>query len=539
VNTIILAAGQLNHRLLPMGAHQSNATLPVNGKPVISWLLDDLLDKNIRAATIVFRADNQRLAELLRVCYVHKFDLNLVALEDSESVVASLLSGLAHADAHEPTRVILGDTLVRDDFQNMVGDFVFTSHVGVSDIWCIAELGDNGIVKGYQDKLQLSGTSFNAVVGYYQFSDTGLLLKSTQEARAKGKTQLSEILSEYSLTQHIRAVQVVEWFDFGHIGSFIRSKKSLLRPRHFNQMGIDPLLNTISKESILDEKLRLELAWYDALPAELRVLTPRIVRREERDGRLYFEQEYYGYPTLSELYLYADLDLDAWRNILRYVLDIHQLLAGYAQPAAQEDCRDIYLSKTLERVAQLRAQEGNWAEILQQPHIEWNGKRLANWPLLEAKIIGAAEHLSDCPRFGILHGDFCFSNILYEPASQIVRLIDPRGSFGKPGIYGDPRYDLAKLRHSLAGSYDYIVADLFRVEHEGSVFQTTLFQNPLKAGLTDFFDHEIETLGYRTEEIRLIEALLFFSMLPLHSDHPARQKMMFLRGLQLLNELCD
>jgi dTDP-glucose pyrophosphorylase len=539
VNTIVLAAGQLNHRLLPMGAHQSNATLPVNGKPVISWLLDDLLEKNIRAATIVLRADNHRLAELLRVCYAHKFALTLVALEDSKSVVASLQSGLANADAHMPTRVILGDTLVRDDFQNMAGDFVFTSLVGVSDIWCVAEVGADGTIKGYQDKVQQPGTDFEAVVGYYQFSDTALLRQAVQDVSAAQKTQLSDILSAYSHNRVIRAEPVTEWFDFGHIGSFIRSKKSLLRPRHFNQMEINPLLNTISKESLLDEKLRLELAWYDALPTELQVLTPRIVRREERGGRLYFEQEYYGYPTLSELYLYADLDLDAWRNILRYMLDIQQLLANYAQPAGQEDCREIYIGKTLERVAQLQAQEGEWAKILHHPYIHWNGERLANWPLLKPKMVAAAERLSDCQSFGILHGDFCFSNILYDPTSQIARLIDPRGSFGRPGIYGDPRYDLAKLRHSVAGDYDYIVADLFRIEHEGDVFQTTLFQNPVKAGLTDFFDREIETLGYRAEEIRLIEALLFFSMLPLHSDRPARQKMMFLRGLQLLNQLCD
>jgi hypothetical protein len=37
------------------------------------------------------------------------------------------------------------------------------------------------------------------------------------------------------------------------------------------------------------------------------------------------------------------------------------------------------------------------------------------------------------------------------------------------------------------------------------------------------------------EEVKFIEGLLFISMLPLHADHPRRQTMMYLRGLELLN----
>lgn len=539
MNTIVLAAGQINHRLLPMGAHQSNATLPVNGKPVIAWVLDDLIAKQIGAVTVVIRADNHRLSELLRVGYAHKIKLDLLELEESQSIVESLRVGLEHVDLDLPTRVILGDTLVRDAFQNMVGDFVFTSPVEVSDIWCVAEIGPDSFVKGYQDKLSLSGSSFEAVVGYYQFSDTLLLQNAVLKTQKAHKTQISDVLSEYALAFPIRAVRVREWFDFGHIGSFVRSKKSLLRPRHFNQMEINPLLNTISKKSNLDEKLRHELAWYDSLPPELAVLTPRIVQRTERDGRLYFEQEYYGYPTLSELYLYADLDLDTWRDIVCYLLEIQQHFRGYASPASPEDCREIYLNKTLGRVEQLMESDAEWAELLRQKHLSWNGQKLANWPLLKTPVLALVQRLCDCPSFGILHGDFCFSNILYDPASQIARLIDPRGSFGKPGIYGDPRYDLAKLRHSIAGGYDSIVADLFLLKQDGLHFQSTLLQNPVQKSLTAFFDKKIQSLGFPPDDIRLIEALLFFSMLPLHSDHPARQKMMFLRGLQLFNELTN
>ena len=43
--------------------------------------------------------------------------------------------------------------------------------------------------------------------------------------------------------------------------------------------------------------------------------------------------------------------------------------------------------------------------------------------------------------------------------------------------------------------------------------------------------------GYDLSEIQFIEGLLFLSMLPLHVESPDRQKMMFLTGLGLMNDV--
>ena len=44
----------------------------------------------------------------------------------------------------------------------------------------------------------------------------------------------------------------------------------------------------------------------------------------------------------------------------------------------------------------------------------------------------------------VIHGDFCFSNILYDFKSQSIKVIDPRGvnMAGEYSIYGDIRYDV-------------------------------------------------------------------------------------------------
>src|SRR5690606_40930853 len=42
----------------------------------------------------------------------------------------------------------------------------------------------------------------------------------------------------------------------------------------------------------------------------------------------------------------------------------------------------------------------------------------------------------------IMHGDFCFSNILFDSRSNRIKLIDPRGinANGEISIYGDQKY---------------------------------------------------------------------------------------------------
>lgn len=137
----------------------------------------------------------------------------------------------------------------------------------------------------------------------------------------------------------------------------------------------------------------------------------------------------------------------------------------------------------------------------------------------------------------IVHGDYCFSNILFDINNQIIRLIDPRGSFGVKGSYGDPRYDMAKLRHSAHELYDFILADMFELRETEAGFEGEIYADNIASQVGDTLDKMILELGYDLDEIRFIEGLLFISMLPIHHGQPQRQKMMLLTGLSLLNEV--
>lgn len=55
--------------------------------------------------------------------------------------------------------------------------------------------------------------------------------------------------------------------------------------------------------------------------------------------------------------------------------------------------------------------------------------------------------------FCLIHGDCQFNNILYNPATNDIRFIDPRGYFGDQTLFGIREYDHAKIKFALCG-YD-------------------------------------------------------------------------------------
>lgn len=546
-STIILSAGK-KRAATSIETSISNAMTPINGKPVIGWILDDLVRKEIYDVAVVLRDEDEKFKAFLQRAYVQRMHLTIVPVSGNGTILHSLLAGLTverdsvllaerqgKISPNRLVRVILGDTLIRDSFEGD-DDFVYVGDVQESKRWCLPVVTDDGFIAEYVDKKNLSGGPFKAIAGYYHLHHAEVLLHAVKRSIEAGKRELSDALLLYGGEHPIKIREVQEWYDFGHIDRIADARRRLLQPRYFNSLKVNPVLNTITKVSRNDEKLRDELNWYNTLPSELQVLAPRILSHEQVNGHLHLVQEYYGYPTLAELYVYGEVDVETWYSILRNVLNIHNELRRYKGSMDEMVVRDFYVGKTQARLNALSAESPEWHARLSYPTICWNGCELRNLPALLPMVMAKAEHLVHSAEICIIHGDLCFSNILYDLNTQIIRLIDPRGRFGEPGIYGDARYDIAKLRHSIAGLYDYLTADMFSVEEHGNEFVSEIFSNGVEQQVAKRFDQMLAQAGYDLDEIKFIEGLLFVSMLPLHADQPRRQTMMYLRGLELLNE---
>jgi hypothetical protein len=148
------------------------------------------------------------------------------------------------------------------------------------------------------------------------------------------------------------------------------------------------------------------------------------------------------------------------------------------------------------------------------------------------------EHMS------IMHGDFCGSNLLFNASDGSVKMIDPRGYYtaNKNTIYGDKRYDIAKLAHSVVGAYDAIITGHVDVEFERSDGKLDLNLNIWQSKAfrelrTEFLERKFAGMNVREDGILEIMILLFLTMIPLHSDTPQRQRAFLANAYRLARYL--
>jgi dTDP-glucose pyrophosphorylase len=535
-NALVLCGGDINFSDLPIVTNRNNSMIPVNGKPVIGWILEDLIQKGFQDVALVLRFDNTRLFDYVSWAFGQRIHIHFAFVQPGGTILHSLLSGLEMLKSNQGVYIVLGDTLIQDKLPAKE-NFIYAGAFQNPEDWCLVESSPGGLATGYYDKQQEAQEGWQALAGVYNLLDVLLLKRTVMEQIQEGKNQISSVLTAYGKKHPIAVQRAKHWYDFGHIHYFNLAKQKLLQSRYFNSLTIDSLRGTITKTSLKNEKLEDELNWYKALPVSLKIFCPRLEDVQTGDI-ISIKQEYYGYPNLAELYVFGDLALTVWKHALQRLLEIHTLFRNEVGEVTSNDLLEMYQVKTRQRLEELHDQEG-WAKRLKSETICINGQVYRNFKALEGDIETNIIRLNESFTGGIIHGDYCFSNILYDLNTQVVRLIDPRGSFGTQKLFGDPRYDIAKLRHSVVGRYDFILADLFKVDENKGEYTFDVVTPAIYKQLTNYFDNLIHQFGYQPLEIKLIEGLLFISMVPLHRDNPKRQLAMYLTGIQILNEVID
>lgn len=345
-------------------------------------------------------------------------------------------------------------------------------------------------------------------------------------------------LLRYLSDRQYELVEADRWIDVGHIDTYYEAKKEFLNVRDFNRLDTDSQTNVITKSSTDSEKIRSEYEWYTTLPANLEPFSPRVYEYDDDDARL--QLEYVGYPSLRDLFLHSSHGLHVWNHIFESLFRMLETFSDHrTSNSTQTALRSMYIDKTRRRLAQVDT-EGP-LEPLFRNEVTINGTTYPGVPHivdgLESDLEAAG--LFSVDEFTVMHGDLCFSNILFDLRNGIIKLIDPRGEFGPHIIYGDPRYDLAKLRHSVAGNYDFIINDMFDIDVDQSDGRINfeVYRTAKQNDCQKLFE---SLLGQQYPEwkndVRLIESLLFLSMVPLHDDKPQRQQYMLARGIKQFNQ---
>ena len=136
----------------------------------------------------------------------------------------------------------------------------------------------------------------------------------------------------------------------------------------------------------------------------------------------------------------------------------------------------------------------------------------------------------------VAHGDLCFSNILYNHDVNLLKLIDPKGAETEDELYMNPYYDIAKLSHSVCGSYDYFNSDQYEISMDPDMRLKLTVDSDNDRYVKIFYEYLNEN-GIDPLLIRIYETSLFLSMLPLHMDREKKVLGFILNAIRIMDEL--
>jgi hypothetical protein len=443
--------------------------------------------------------------------------------------------------------VHFADTLVGDELSD--GDFICCQKREDLYRWTAFEIGVDGKIQGAieKDKPKPHGCELPVFVGLFGFANPRRFTFLLEEYLADPDSGLDPFYSaviEYfnglSLDRR-KLIEVNDWLDLGHLDTYYGAKQTFfLESRAFNSLSVDLGRGIIIKKSQDFDKFRDEIEWYIGLPSHLQYLAPRVFRYSTDPDDAFVEIEFYAYPTLNDIYLYGEWDLGVWSQVLSSIGHALDGMTACVQPGGTEESRRqameaMYVAKTRTRVEPLLSDPR--FEFLMNDSVTINGRSCMGFRrALEAipRMMKELNMYHGGP-FSLIHGDLCLSNILYDRRAGFVRLIDPRGSFGGVRLYGDPRYELAKLSHSFHGDYDLLLNGLFELQVEED--RVSLVP-AIRRGHREIKRLFRAWLLHRSSDIQIqiafIEALLFLSMAALHADRPQSQLAFVVRGLEIL-----
>ena len=539
VRVLILSAGKTERELEKIFGEIPSGLIPLNGKPVIFRIIDKLLDEGFRKISIAIGYKKEIIQEIISKQYKKKVKLEFIYTEFDKPPGNSVKTAMNYC-TEEKLLIILGDTLIENNLTELINkknSFVLISQrFEKPENWCVITQKDQKIDEIFdKEKNLVKNDKHYVLVGGYFFNDTELLRQILENVDEKEKLEISSIIKKYKNENDVTVELAEQWHDVGHLENYFSTKQFLLKARYFNSLQFDDLAENVTKKSENKEKLINEINWYKKIPKEISKLVPKILDSDVSDNP-HIKLEYIKYPTLADIWLYSNFSSDFWVKIIDDLFVIINEFNRYYEDVTVQEYNSIYFEKTIQRIDELIKSNGLFREIFHKNFILINGKEFKNWSVIKDEIKLKINDLYKKEDNCLIHGDLCFSNILYNSKNKNFKLIDPRGKWGQ-GISGDIKYDIAKIRHSVIGGFDTITNGLYSAtydEKNGMIFDVYKPKNyPM---ICKKLDSQIKQ-RWNLDEIKMIEGLLFISMLPLHRDDLERQFALYSIGIQRLNEI--
>jgi hypothetical protein len=336
--------------------------------------------------------------------------------------------------------------------------------------------------------------------------------------------------------QGSQRVQSVEPLDLDRIRDFLLFTSGSTATRHFNEVQIDAYYYT--KRSSDKRKMLAEYSFYDLVPESMRPWLIQPFDYQDEGDRASYKMLRYYLADAALQWVHGAFDAETFEPFVERLLFFlaERSTQNCSRERSLEIAQDLFVNKLEARVEQfLASEEGqriNQLAVSATPALDINRQLARYLGLYQRHQKG---FVVDSLVVG--HGDPCFSNLLYDQQRYLLKLIDPRGALSEAELWTHPLYDLCKVSHSVMGDYDFINNGLYDVGFSDANDLLLRLRHSNHVSLKPLFLKKVRKMGFDPLIMRLGEASLFLSMLPLHIDYPNKVIAFLLKAHQILDEV--
>ncbi len=249
---VIIPVAGVGTRLRPHTYTQPKPLIPVAGKPIISFVIDQLVGAGVTDFIFIIGHLGEKIQLYLEKRYPN---LNKAFIKQENRL------GVGHAiwtarealkDAKE-TFIILGDTIYDtdlDQFLHHKGSCIGIKKVDEPDLFGIAELDEDGKVVCLVEKPRIPKSNM-ALVGLYKIQEVDELISSLDHL-VKNDIRTND---EYQLTDALmlmleggidfEPITINNWYDCGKKDVLLETNSMLLQKRGFASLDVPTFDNTI------------------------------------------------------------------------------------------------------------------------------------------------------------------------------------------------------------------------------------------------------------------------------------------------------
>ncbi len=323
--------------------------------------------------------------------------------------------------------------------------------------------------------------------------------------------------------------------DIGIIGNFIQCITGNFDSRYFNSLTGNEY--TLVKTSTNKNKIKAEYNFYNFLPEDMKYWFVMPFNYQEDEKFASYTMERLHMTDLAIKWVHGSMSIDEFEELMdKYFFFFKS--RHYKECSGIEYKKisyDLYEKKLLSRINDLKKLK-DYEKI--RRIFEASGED--NIDSLVDKYINLKSIIENKAKYShikvIGHGDPCFANALYNKSTKTLKFIDPKGAITEDEIWTNPYYDVAKLSHSICGRYDFFNNALFEIKvNTNFKFDLEIpFDN---SKFVEIFKRKVIENKFDYWSVRIYEASLFLSMLPLHIDNPHKVFAFILNVKNILKEI--